>query len=301
MEIPSHQAAAIHFVIDALLGNQQRCLVQMPCGTGLGDVGMYVAHEWIRNGKVVWLTPSGIKMGPLFWKARNLGIFPDIETPQRRVSRESRFVFGTYETAWHHIYRHCEADALLILDEAHHINTHTKSNLSIYRRFKNILGLSSSPWTKSCSELFEKFHSYRLSSAIKDGVSPRFEIHDYEQIHNGKYQILYAPTNSTGGQLKKTMPHDDWLLYSRDDEFIKYNKFVEGQVGTAVVNRTLWIEDFDKPMVKKVWIERDCKSPLLAYQMLSRVLHKDGDRVGHCYVMHWETKQSLKSALELAG
>lgn len=301
MEIPSHQGEALHFVIDALFENQQRCLVQMPCGTGLGDVGIYIAQEWLRNGKVIWLTPSGIKLGPIYWKARHAGIYPDIETPQRRVSRESRFVFGTYETAWHHIHRHCEPDALLILDEAHHINTHAKSNLSIYRRFRNILGLSSSPWTKSCFDLFEKFHTYRLSSAIKDGVSPRFEIHDYEWIHKDKYQILYARTNLTGGQLKKEMPHDDWILYRRDDEYIAYNQFIEGQIGTAVVNRTLWIEDFDKPAIKKIWIERDCKSPLLAYQMLSRVLHKDGDRVGHCYVMHWETKQSLKLALELAG
>lgn len=300
MLLPDHQADAILFALDNLR-DKKRCLVQMPCGAGADQVGLHVAEEWLRDGKVIWLTTWANKIGALYFAAKKFGIKPQIQTDDRTVSVEDRFILCTYDLAWSRMQRHFEAGALLILDEAHHVNAHTKTSLSIYQRFNYILGLSSSPWSKSCFDLFEKFHTYPLSASIKDGFTAKFEIHDYEPVPKGKHQIVFTPTNLTARRAAKLMTHTDWLMYERDKEFVLYKKFVEGRVGTALINQTRLIEDFDKPDVKKVWIERDCKSPILAYQMLSRVFRRNGDQVGHCHVMHWETKQSLRQALGLAG
>ena len=45
-------------------------------------------------------------------------------------------------------------DTLLIYDECHHGNLDAPENLRLARSFRHILGLSATPWSRGCLDLF---------------------------------------------------------------------------------------------------------------------------------------------------
>lgn len=296
-----HQSAAIDFAIDAFSKGPIKCLAQMPTGSGKSLVKLYVAQDTITRGrKVVLLSPSSATVGKLYLDAKALGLRPGVEMNELRAPVSSRLVIGTYHTAWRRIQSHYERGALLILDETHHVNAFAPANVSIYRRFDSIFGVSASPWSKSCEAMFDRVHVYPLSQSIKDGVNCQYELLEHAPISPGKYQMVYCPTNYTVKEVAGSIGHSDWVLCDREDRNEIISLFIQGRVGTMVVNRML-TEGFDLPPIKNVWITRDCTSPIFVYQMLGRALRYFQNQTARCYLMHWNARKNLADALTRAG
>lgn len=296
-----HQQEAIEFAEAALGGGPARCIAQLPTGSGKTLVECLVARKWlIKGGKVVILTPSSVTVGKLYIDLKRAGLMPSMEMGTERAKRESRLVVGTYATAWNDFQKHCEPNALLILDEAHHVNNKAQSNMSIYQTYRYIFGLTASPWSKSCLELFEYRHTYSLSDSIKDGINCDFEIVDNIPIDRGKYQLVYCPSNYQAPEIARTLPHSDWVLYDSDNRNERINRFMRGEIGTMVVNRML-MEGFDLPAIKRVWINRVTRSPIAAYQMLGRALRPFNGQKAICSISDRHTRATLRHALTLAG
>lgn len=296
-----HQTEAIDFALSALDQSTARCLAQLPTGSGKSLVKLFVAREWLKMGRpVVMLTPSNLTLSKLYADARTLGMDVSLDWAQHYSRREDPFVIGTYQTAWNRSHKHRNHGALLILDEAHHINVKADSNMDLYHSFGHVFGVSASPWSQHCQELFPAKYLYPLSRAIKEGFVCDYEILPYEPILPGKYQIVYCPSSDDVRYTSRSMSHSDWVLCTRDDAIAVLAKFRAGAIGTMVVNRKL-TEGFDLPAVKKVWITRESLSPILVYQMLGRALRPYQGQTAKCYILWPKTRRSLETALHLAG
>jgi superfamily II DNA or RNA helicase len=302
MQVPRpHQSKAIDFAIEQLKQQGARCLVQLPTGSGKSLVKAHVAKHWFDKGRrVVVLTPSAVTVGKLFWELRRIGLLPEIDMGSKKAASGSEVVIGTYATAWRDQDKHFDPTALLILDECHHCNEKAKCNTSIYRQYNYVFGVSASPWSDACLKLFKHHHFYPLRQAIKDGINCEFEILDDCAIGANKYQLVYCPTSHTAKQIGRSHPGGDWVLYDADHKNERIVSFREGKISTMFVNRML-TEGFDLPPVKHIWIQRDTRSPVLAYQMLGRALRPYDGQIAKCYVRHPETKTTLQTALAYAG
>lgn len=301
MQPRPHQSRAIDFAIERLKGESGRCLAQLPTGSGKSLVKALVGKHWHASGRrVVVLTPSNVTVGKLFWELRRVGLKPEIDMGQKKAAPDSEVILGTYATAWHNASKFYDPTALLILDECHHCNEKAESNLSIYRRYNFIFGVSASPWSGSCLKLFEQHFVYPLKESIRDGINCPFEIKGDAPIGADKYQLVFCPTNQNARHFSRQMPASDYVVYDADDKTGRVIKFKEGKISTMMVNRML-TEGFDLPPIKRVWIQRDTDSRIMAYQMLGRALRPYGDAKAVCYVRHPETIKTLSSALSLAG
>lgn len=301
MDPRPHQSEAIDFATERLRSEGSRCVAQLPTGSGKTLVKAKVAQYWNTLGrKVVILTPSAVTLGKIFWQLRKEGLFPDIEMAEKKASRRSALVISTYATAWRDSDKHLDQGALLILDECHHCNERASSNMSIYRRYNYVFGVSASPWSEECLSLFQHHHYYPLRQAIQDGINCEFEITGDSPIREGNYQLVFCPTSMSTEEFSRLVPNGDWVLYTRNEKLDRIVRFKEGKIGTMFANRML-TEGFDLPPIKKVWILRKTASPILAYQMLGRALRPHHGAKAICHVAHWETKKALRDALQFAG
>lgn len=295
------QKAAIDFAVSALGKVAARALVQLPTGSGKSLVKLFVALEWLKLGRrVLLLTPSNLTLSRLYADARTMGMQVSVDWSVHHARRDDEFVLATYQTAWNRFDKHVRSGTLLILDEAHHINVQAEANQAIYHSFDHVFGVSASPWSPHCEKFFPLLFKYPLRQAIADGFNCEFELLPYREVPQGRFQIIYCPTNQCVKETARLISHSDWILCERDDSISVLRKFREGKIGTMVVNRKL-TEGFDLPAIKNIWITRETISPILAYQMLGRALRPYQGQRAQCYIQHPKTRKTLEAALSMAG
>lgn len=297
-----HQSKTIDFAIDRLKGESARCLAQLPTGSGKTLVKAHVALYWHNLGRrVVVLTPSSATVGKLYFEFKRVGLRPDVSLADEKADPRSEVVISTYASAWQdRRSKYYEPTSLLILDECHHCNDRAESNLSIYRQYQFVFGVSASPWSRACLSLFENHFVYSLREAIKAGVNCDFELLPDKAIGSDPYQLVFCPSSATTRELGRQYGDSDWVLYDADDRNGRVIRFKTGKVRTMFANQML-TEGFDLPAIKNVWIQRGTKSPILAYQMLGRSLRPYEGQNAKCYIRHSETRKAIGEALELAG
>lgn len=297
-----HQVDAIKFGLSLLESTKARGLVQMPTGSGKTNVGVILAHEWIKNGgNVTFLEPSEEVIEQVRRAAMMRGLCPVIEKAEKHAGKHAPCVVASYNTMWRRYEKHRKPKSLAILDECHHFNYNAESNLMVAGVFERAIGLSATPWSDGCLDFFEhRQHTYSLSQAIRDQVNCDFDIVPWDEPATGKYQIVYCGSYADVRQMCQRIRPSDYAVYQEADARRNIARFRCGALGTIVVNRML-TEGFDLPQIKRVWVARDTESEIFALQMAGRALRPFRGERATIYVQSDKTLHTLKSALTRAG
>lgn len=297
-----HQVDAIKFGLSLLESTKARGLVQMPTGSGKTNVGVILAHEWIkRGGNVTFLEPSEEVIEQVRRAAMMRGLCPVIEKAEKHAGRHAPCVVASYNTMWRRHEKYRKPKSLAILDECHHFNYNAESNLMVAGIFERAIGLSATPWSDGCLDFFEhRQHTYSLSQAIRDQVNCDFDIASWDEPATGKYQLVYCGSYADVRQMCQRIRPSDYAVYQEADARKNIARFRCGALGTIVVNRML-TEGFDLPQIKRVWVARDTESEIFALQMAGRALRPFRGERATIYVQSDKTLHTLKSALTRAG
>lgn len=150
-----------------------RGLVQMPTGTGKSRLmrALTYALVAVQRRPVVIAVPTEEILAQLVADVRRETRTPFyVDKAQQKRPATSLITLASHATLWRRLDRYPERSALLF-DECHHSGRPAECNLRSLGRFEKVIGLSASPWSPECGEIYEEriLYRYGLSRAIEEG------------------------------------------------------------------------------------------------------------------------------------
>lgn len=303
MRLWKHQQEALAVCREQLAREGARVLVQLPPGTGKTEIGVRCAVEWIKSApyrKALIAVPTAPILRQYHKRLVQLTPLPiAVEKAARVVRGTPRITLASQSSLWRRIGRY-PADTLFIIDECHHSNYDAPENLKLVQRFSRVVGMSASPWSPGCEELFRGsvpcFMSLR--DAQKAGFASAYEIKPWE-AERGPWGLVFCATNEECAARSAARPGSSWIGVSVAPSVVlqRVRAWQGRRLDVLYVNRML-LEGFDEKRCSSVWIARDCESQIMIVQMVGRALRYAVGKCAQVYCTSPEMIERVQTALE---
>lgn len=312
----SHQQAAL----DACLttAGHRPGLLALPTGSGKSEIIRRLVLEWLstRETRAVIAVPSltlAFQLRASFYLHNNTALIPALCLNGFPIAPAARLHITTYSSIRYvmeayrdkRIKRH---RILLIADECHHCNNRASVNYRSISWFPTRFGFSASPWSPMCLSLFgcNLIYFLSLSNAIKSGILCDYSIildSDLKPNPGKPFQMFFV---RDGSRFSSSVARNG--VYFADDISANrpegnqslIDRFRQGEIACLYVNRML-LEGFDCPQVKTIFIEKQTRSHILAYQMLGRGLRRHNQQRLSVFVDSQAMLDTLAQAMEKAN
>lgn len=301
MQLRAYQANALAFALDHLAMGK-RTVIQLPTGTGKSLVLLSIAARAVRQQKRVYLVaPTLEAMTQLQRLSLFIGVRVVCDRGAEEAPRLAPCVLTTYATAWRRFRKRAVRDALLLLDECHHVNFTAPVNVEVLQSFPLAIGASATPWSRGCLTFFDgNSHTYGLAESIAAGHSAPYRVEPWQAPQVTDRPIIYVPNNSDIAQFCQALRSTDYAIYQRRNARLIIQRYRYEMLKAIVVRRML-TEGFDYPHCKAVYIARKTRSRIAVMQMAGRALRPHQGKTASLYTIHPETECLLKQALQKAG
>jgi len=301
MQLRAYQANALAFALDHLAMGK-RAVIQLPTGTGKSLVLLSIAARAVRQQKRVYLvTPTVEAMTQLQRLSLFIGLRVNCDRGTDKAPRLASCVLTTYATAWRRFRKRTVPDALLLLDECHHVNYMAPVNVEVMQSFPQAVGVSATPWSRGCLTFFDgNRHTYGLSESIAAGHNAPYRVEPWQAPQTVDRPIIYVDNDSDISQFCQSLRSSDYAIYQRRNARVIIQRYRYEMIKAIVVRRML-TEAFDHPHCKAVYIARKTRSRIAVMQMAGRALRPHKGKTASLFAINPETECLLKDALRKAG
>lgn len=281
-----------------------RGLVQMPTGTGKSRLmrALTYALVAVQRRPVVIAVPTEEILEQLVADVRRETRTPFyVDKAAQRRPATSLITLASHATLWRRLDRYPERSALLF-DECHHSGRPAECNLRSLERFEKVIGLSASPWSPECTEIYQDrvLYRYGLSRAIEEGRLCGFVIEEMPEPapEPTKHELYFCASNGRAREMAAACPGAAYVGHETVERAERVAAFRAGRVRRLYLNRCL-TEGFDCPQVTRVFIDRPPGSELLLYQMAGRALRRS--HAGKLARLFCRDVVAMERALDRAG
>lgn len=303
MRLWKHQQEALVVCREQLRDEGSRVLVQLPPGTGKTEVGAICAIDWLKGApfrKVLIAVPTAPILRQYHRRLVQLTTIPiSVEKASRVVQGRPRLTLASQASLWHRIERY-STDTLFIIDECHHSNYDAPENLRLVQRFARVVGLSASPWSQGCSELFGRSYSYFMSlrEAQEAHLAAPYEIKPWTP-ERGPWALVFCSTNNECAERSAARPGSSWIGVNVPASVVsqRVGAWQGRRLAVLYVNRML-LEGFDEKRCTSVWIAKDCESPIMIVQMVGRALRYVSGKCAQIYCTSPQMIERVRAALD---
>lgn len=301
MQLRAYQSKATEHALDHL-AKRERALIQLPTGTGKSLVLLAIAKPWLKAGKRVYLVVPTLEALAQFRRlCAMLGLCVVVDMGARQAPSRAPFILTTYATAWRRFRRCVAPEALLLLDECHHVNYAAAVNAKILQSFPFAVGASATPWSRGCLQFFDgNRHIYRLSESIAAGHNAPYQIARWQEPQATDSPIIYADGDADLRLFCQSLREADYAIYQRKNARRIIQRYRLSLLKAIVVRRML-TEGFDNPQCKAVYIARHTRSRIAAMQMAGRALRPHKGRKATIFIINSEVATLVKQAFRKAG
>ena len=224
-----------------------------------------------------------------------------VDKAAQRRPATSLITLASHATLWRRLNRYPERSALLF-DECHHSGRPAECNLKSLDRFEKVIGLSASPWSPDCAEIYEDriLYRYGLSRAIEEGRLCGYVLEPMpeEVPAPTSHELYFCASNGRAREMAARCSGAAYLGHDSEQRGELVAAFRAGRVRRLYLNRCL-TEGFDCPQVGRVYIDRPTESELFLYQMAGRALR--GSHGGKLARLFCQDVSAMQRALERAG
>lgn len=230
-----------------------------------------------------------------------LGVRVVCDRGRDEAPRLALCVLTTYATARRRFRKRAVPDALVLLDECHHINYTAPVNVGLMQSFPRAIGASATPWSRGCLEFFDgNRHTYGLTESIAAGHSAPYRIEPWQTPQPVDRPIIYVDNRGDIAQFCQALRSSDYAIYQRRNARQIILRYRHEMIKAIVVRRML-TEGFDYPHCKAVYIARQTRSRIAMMQMAGRALRPHNGKTATLFTIHSEAELLLKQALRKAG
>mgnify|MGYP000087162308 CR=1 FL=1 len=296
-----HQAEAIEVCTRSFRSrDRSRTLVQFPTGTGKTEVAVRVALEYVTSApfRRCLIAVSSESILRQFHKrlcgATSLPV--GLDKAEAHARSKAKIIVGSRNSLWGRLAKY-PADTLLIDDECHHSNYEARENMRIVKRFQHVVGLSATPWTAGCSNVFGGGETVflSLSAAVRQGLVCPFEILPWTEP-SGPLGLVYCDSNAEAAAHSRSIPGATWIGINSGSVAQRITNWLRGGYPVLFANRML-TEGFDCPQLSRVWVDKSTDSLVLLVQCAGRALRARPDKRASIYCGRSETAEQLRDAL----
>ena len=255
-----------------------RGLLQMPTGTGKSRLMRALTYALVSERRpVVVAVPNEEILEQMIADVRRETRTPFyVEKAERKRPATSLITLASHASLWRRLENY-PTKTVLLFDECHHSGRPAECNLRSLERFDMVIGLSASPWSPECSEIYQDrvLYRYELSRAVKEGrlcsysIEPLPEQEDSPRDH----ELYFVSTNSRARALSAACAGSAYLGWDSAGRAELVAAFRAGRIKRLYLNRCL-TEGFDCPQVSRVFVDRFTESELFLYQMAGRALRR---------------------------
>ena len=303
MQLWPHQQNALRICREHHAASSSRVLVQLPPGTGKTEVGVLAALEWVKGGpfrRALIAVTTGPILQQYYRRLVALTALPvAIEKATRTDLHQSRIVVASQATLWSRLEKY-PSETLCIIDECHHANYDAPENLRLLRRFDHVVGLSATPWSSGCRQLFNhSAHSFlSLRQAQEACLVAPFAVREWESVH-GPWALVFCSTNRECAERSAKHPRSSWIGVNVAAAQVaeRIRAWRGRRLDVLYVNRML-LEGFDESRCSSVWIAKDCDSDIMIVQMVGRALRYLPGKSAHIYCTSPDMLKRVQAALE---
>lgn len=303
MRLWPHQEAALEVCRTHHAAHSSRVLVQLPPGTGKTDVGARAAVEWVKRGafrRALIAVPTGSILQQYHQRLVNLTTIPIAIEKSKRVDHfKSKIVLASQATLWNRLEKY-SAETLCVIDECHHSNYDAPENLRLLERFDHVVGLSATPWSNGCRQLFDSsgYHFTSLGQAQADHFISPYEVKPWT-AERGPWALVFCATNKECEDRSAKCPRSSWIGVNLAASHItrRIAAWRGRRLDILFVNRML-LEGFDEKRCSSVWIARDCESEIMIVQMVGRALRYVPGKCAQVFCASADMVKRVTKALE---
>lgn len=303
MQLWPHQVEATEVCARAHAQQRSRVLVQIPPGTGKTEIAARAAMAWVHGrpfGRALVCVSSGPVLDQFARRLRAGTRLPiAIERAGLHAPRSARLVIATQQSLWGRLSSYGR-DTLLIYDECHHGNLDAPENLRLAQSFDHVVGLSATPWSSGCVQLFAESHrvTMPLFQAEREGLIAPHEILPWTSPA-GPLGLVFLASNAACERESRKHPRAAWVGVQVPDpeRQARIARWKSGAVDVLFANRML-LEGFDEPRCPHVWIDKDTDSEIMLVQMAGRALRHRPGKVARLYCASEQTAAQLRVALQ---
>lgn len=303
MRLWKHQQEAIDLCRGQLRDEGSRVLVQLPPGAGKTEVGALCAIDWLKGGpfrKVLIAVPTAPILRQYHKRLVHLTTIQiSVEKASRVVQGRPRLTIASQASLWNRIERY-STDTLFIIDECHHSNYDAPENLRLVQRFARVVGLSASPWSQGCSDLFGHSDSYFMSlrEAQEAHLAAPYEVKAWEP-ERGPWALVFCTTNNECAERSAARSGSSWIGVNVSAALVsqRIRAWQGRRLDILYVNRML-LEGFDEKRCSNVWIAKDCESQIMIVQMVGRALRYVSGKCAEVYCTSPQMIERVQAALD---
>lgn len=298
-----HQVEALEVCTRAHAAKRSRVLVQIPPGTGKTEIAAQVALSWVQSrpfGRALVCVSSGPVLEQFARRLRALTRLPiAIERAQLHAPRSARLVIATQQSLWRRLASY-DRGTLLIYDECHHSNLDAPENLRIAQSFQHVVGLSATPWSPGCEQLFADSHrvSLPLFQAQREGLIAPHEVVPWTEPA-GPLALVFCASNDECAARSRKDARSSWVgvQVPEPDRQERIRRWKSGAIPVLYANRML-LEGFDEPRCPHVWLDKNTDSQIMLVQMAGRALRFRPGKVARLYCASEATADQLRAAMQ---
>ncbi len=303
----AHQARGITVCQKAHRRPRSKVLIQFPAGAGKSEVAAQLALQHLQEepfGRVLIIAPSEPILLQFYDRLAFCAPCPvHIEKAERWAPVTARLVLASQNSIWDRLHRYPE-DVLTIYDECHHANLDATENLRVARGFHHVVGLSATPWSTGCEELFGQptvFLSLREALKLRDaqgrGVLAPYELLPWTEP-KGPHGLVFCASNEECRRWCYADPGGTWITYDLGAEV--RSRVAAWRAGRHPVLYANLIprEGLDSPECGAVWIAKPSESDILRVQMVGRALRWQPGKVAKVYCLTEEIREGVAAALD---
>lgn len=303
MQLWPHQVEALQLCTKAHAGKRSRVLVQVPPGTGKTEIAARVALDWVHQrpfGRALICVSSGPVLEQFSRRMRASTRLPiGIERAQLRALRSARLVIATQQSLWSRLSSY-DRNTLLIYDECHHGNLDAPENLRLAQSFDHVVGLSATPWSTGCLQLFAESSRITLPlwQAQASSLLAPHEVHPWTQPA-GPLALVFCASNRACEQHSRKDPRSTWIgvQVPEQERQQRLQRWRSGAFGVLYANRML-LEGFDEPRCPHVWLDKETDSQIQLVQMAGRALRFRPGKTARLYCASPDIQDQLRAALQ---
>lgn len=303
MRLWTHQDRALAICRASQAASSSRVLIQLPPGTGKTDVGALAAIEWAKGGpfrRALIAVATGAILQQYYRRLVNLtNLSIAVEKASRADHLKTRIVIASQATLWNRLEKY-PSDMLCVIDECHHSNYDAPENLKLIERFEHVIGLSATPWSNGCFQLFHKSSYYFMSlrQAQDELFISKLEVKPWVP-EKGPWALVFCATNEECATRSRQHPRSSWIGVSVPPAQVvqRIQAWRGRRLDVLYVNRML-LEGFDEKRCSSVWIAKACDSDIMIVQMIGRALRYMPSKCAQVYCTSADMVDRVNAALD---